>query len=503
MSLGFVGLQLVGRGSMGLGNGWDPLVRWSVRGQCGRRRQEQGVKWMAVWGPDPSLGQSGKRTQDAPKVVRWAEAKMRAGTSNEEEFQRRRFIFFRTISFAGIFIAYTWYSITRSTFPFVSPLLSVNLKLSLQSLGLAASTFPMTYGFSKLLSGVLADAGSPRLVLATGLGLIGFANIGLSLAMSLATVTAWWGLNGLFQGLGAGACAKLLTSWFTPKERGFWWALWSASSNVGGVVAPLLVGWLASNYGWRAGAAVPGCLAVLVSLLVFSVVRNNPGSTSEIRTHSSDEGSKSRMPNREHWKEIFLDAILRNRSLWLMAFSYFFIYFVRSGLKSWLHFFFLQSQGCSAAQSAYRLSGMELGGIFGTFSSGIISDHLHGRRVPVIVGYLAGLGLSLFSLSTFSGVHPMLDFALVGLSGFFINGPQCLVGLLGAELADKRVIATTSGILGWISYGGAAASGLPLTWVVSRYGWRSYFDTLLFSTAAASISLLPLWNTHGREHTSA
>ena len=42
-------------------------------------------------------------------------------------------------------------------------------------------------------------------------------------------------------------------------------------------------------------------------------------------------------------------------------------------------------------QAAYRVSGMEIGGLLGTLSSGVISDKVKGSRVPVICLYLLGM----------------------------------------------------------------------------------------------------------------
>ena len=55
----------------------------------------------------------------------------------------------------------------------------------------------------------------------------------------------------MWQGLGAPACARLLTSWYPDKLRGTFWGFWTASNNVGGFAAPILAGTAARHYGWR------------------------------------------------------------------------------------------------------------------------------------------------------------------------------------------------------------------------------------------------------------
>lgn len=44
------------------------------------------------------------------------------------------------------------------------------------------------------------------------------------------------------QGVGAPACAMLLTRWFAASERGTYWGLWNISTNLGGFLSPIVVG---------------------------------------------------------------------------------------------------------------------------------------------------------------------------------------------------------------------------------------------------------------------
>lgn len=59
---------------------------------------------------------------------------------------------------------YVVYALTRSTFTFISPSLQRNGMLTLSQIGAVASTFPVAYGISKLVTGFIADNASPRIV---------------------------------------------------------------------------------------------------------------------------------------------------------------------------------------------------------------------------------------------------------------------------------------------------------------------------------------------------
>ena len=342
---------------------------------------------------------------------------------------------------------------------------------------------------------MLVDRTRPHLALILGLLLAASVNIGMGLVSSATLLALLWGLNGLVQGVGAGSSAKLLTSWFSSSERGLYWALWSTSANIGGIFAPIFCGALAtSQWGFRAGLIVPGVVAAALAVGSVLVLRSTPEEAGLTPPWEPEVTSKPKVQSQEKdsWKEAFMNGVVKNKTIWLLAISYFFVYLVRSGLKSWLHFWLINTQSLSISEAAYRVSGMEMGGILGTFSAGVVSDYFNGRRIAVTIVYLLGLFAALYAI--YAGSTGVLaQFAAISVVGFMINGPQMMIGLVGAEVSDKKVVATATGVLGFISYLGAAASGAPLSMIIHSFGWSGYFVTLLAGVLLSVICLLPMY----------
>ena len=59
-----------------------------------------------------------------------------------------------------------------------------------------------------------------------------------------------------------------------------------------------------------------------------------------------------------------------------------------------------------------------------------------GRRLLVVRGYLVGLGLMLASLMVLPNIW-WAQWLNVFFVGFFLYGPQMLIGLCGAELVGR------------------------------------------------------------------
>lgn len=59
-----------------------------------------------------------------------------------------------------------------------------------------------------------------------------------------------------------------------------------------------------------------------------------------------------------------------------------------------------------------------------------------------------------------------LQWLIVFMIGFFLYGPQMLIGLCGAELVGPESVGASEGFLGWVAYLGAANAGIPLSIIV-------------------------------------
>lgn len=440
----------------------------------------------------------------------------------------RAFTYVRLAIFVSMSLTYAAYVFLRSTFTYVAPAMAASLSLSLTAIGKISSAFPLAYGSSRLITGVLVDRFAPHRALCLGLFLAASTNAAMAATTAVPALAFLWALNGLVQGAGAGASAKMLTAWFSPAQRGIYWALWSSSANIGAFLAPVVCASLADSAGFRAGLAVPGLAVAAWALLMLPLLRSTPAdaghvvpwastppppspSSSSSSPKPADASAAPAAPAAEarSWRRVLVEDVLKNPVIWRLAFAYFFVYIVRYGTKAWLHFWLVEARGVAATEAAARVSGMEVGGIVGTFSAGLLSDACGGRRVAVTVAYLVGMvGALAVTLATPAsgavlgvGVG-VLQFAAFAAVGFMINGPQMMIGLIGAEACDRRVVASATGVLGWISYLGAAASGFPLSLVIRRGGWPMYFGALMASCVAAVACLMPMWGLRASQKDS-
>lgn len=423
--------------------------------------------------------------------------------------------------FLAMLLGYSIYYLGRSTFVFSAPVMQRSLSLSLTDIGIITSVFPTVYGIAKLFGGVIADVNSPRIVFSGGLIAIGLCNVLFGIGSnSVPYFALLWGLNGIVSSIGFPACARLLSTWFSSTERGLYWGILNVSLNVGGFMSPLIIGSIASKAGWRYGMMLPAALAVATGLVTYLAIRDSPAhaglalsqqpmSANSFKPDGNEsaeaEGLMGKLANAVAvFRRQLLQGVLTVPPVWNLAIAYHFVYIIRQALTSWTVFYLMEFKGVtSLAEAALRVSGLELGGLFGSISSGWLSDQFIkrnpeagavGQRIQVALLYVCMTAFALVAFY-FTPITPALlplQWLVFAWLGACLYGPQLLVGLSGAECVAPTCSGTSNGFLGTSAYLGAALAGLPLTFVVRRLGWDTFFVVLIACCVFTAVAILPL-----------
>ena len=415
----------------------------------------------------------------------------------DAEEVKARYKYWRWRIFYGMYVGYIFYYFTRKSFTFAMPALMQDLGLQISDLGILSSILAITYGASKFLSGIMADRSNPRYFMATGLILTGICNILFGMSSSLLFFAVFWGLNGWFQGWGWPPCARLLTHWYSQKERGTWWGFWNTSHSIGGAVIPLIAALCAQNLGWRYAMYVPGVTCIAVGLFLINRLRDTPQSLGlpSIEKFKNDySSSKKELETELSVKEILFKYVLKNKYIWVLAISYFFVYVIRQAVNDFGALFLMKTKGYSMMVAYGSIFWFEAGGVLGSLAAGWASVKIFkGRRGPINVLFSLAVVFALLGLYAVPAGMVTIDYLLMFIVGFFIFGPQMLIGMAAAELAHKKAAGSASGFTGWVAYLGAATAGYPISKVIESAGWHGFFIALALCAVVPVALLLPLW----------
>ncbi len=344
----------------------------------------------------------------------------------------------------------------------------------------------------------MSDRSNPRYFMSIGLIVTGFLNIIFGLSSSMIIFSLIWFFNGMFQGWGWPPCARLLTHWYSQNERGSWWSLWSTSHNSGAALITIICPLLAQYFGWRVGMYVPGVLSIFIGFWMIYMLRDTPQSLGlpPIEKYRKEDDKSLGDQERElSLKERLFSYVLNNKLIWLLSVSYFFVYIIRTVVNDWGMFFLIEHKGFSNIAAGTALFWFEAGGFLGILLAGLGSDRLfNGKRIPISVIFSLLVLSGLFSLWYCPNQGYLLASLGMFLVGFFIFGPQMLIGIAAAEMSHKKAAGTATGFAGWFGYAGAACGAAPFGALSHHFGWSGVFIALVACSIISALLLIPLWS---------
>ena len=153
--------------------------------------------------------------------------------------------------FLGAFIGYAGFYIVRKNFSMAIPMLEP-FGFEKGELGIVLSMNAVAYGFSKFIMASISDRSNSRIFLPLGLVLAAVSMMFMIVPVQyLGAEHKEWAiflmaalnfLVGWFNGMGWPPCGRVMTHWFSQKERGTWMSVWNCAHNVGGaLVGPMAV----------------------------------------------------------------------------------------------------------------------------------------------------------------------------------------------------------------------------------------------------------------------
>lgn len=430
--------------------------------------------------------------------------------------------------FAGAFIGYAAFYIVRKNLSMAIPAITTLTggAITKGDLGAVLAMNAVAYAFAKFIMATVSDRSNARRFLPLGLILSALAMAfmvvpiaGLDIvnhpenktwAVLLMGVLNF--LVGWFNGMGWPPCGRVMTHWFSQNERGTWMSFWNCAHNVGGGLVGPMATYGATWFGsWFFGAneslyflagtfLFPAAVAMLVALIAYCLLRDNPQSCGlpSIEKWRNDypknysEKSEQVLSTRE----ILFKYVFNNKMLWFVAIANAFVYMVRYGALDWAPTI-LTEKGIDLKSAGWAYFAFEYAAIPGTIICGWISDKVFRgmRALPTII-FMALVAVFIVIYWQAGDNITLNLIGLVGI-GFFIYGPVMLIGVQALDLAPKNAAGTAAGLTGFFGYFfGTAVLANTVLGYVSEINMDATFGLLLL---ACLLSILFMAFTYKEE----
>ncbi len=182
---------------------------------------------------------------------------------------------YRWVICALLFFATTINYVDRAVLGVLAPTLRTEIGWTDQEYGYISAAFTLAYAIGFLFAGWLIDRVGTRFGYTIYLTVWSLA----AAAHALASSTFGFGLARFALGIGESgnfpAAIKTVAEWFPKKERALATGIFNAGSNVGAILAPAAVPWIALTWHWQAAFVITG-LAGLVWIAFWWPLYHKP-----------------------------------------------------------------------------------------------------------------------------------------------------------------------------------------------------------------------------------
>ena len=397
-------------------------------------------------------------------------------------------------------IGYALFYFVRKNLSVAMPAMEAD-GISKVQLGWFLTSHGVLYGVSKFTNGIIGDRVNARWFMAIGLAYCAVINILCGLSTSVLAFGLLWAANGWFQGIGYPPCARLMTHWFSPRQLATKMGTWNISHSLGAGIVVVMCGYLV-RHSWRLCFFVPAGIALAGAAILAIMLRDTPESLG----FPPIEGTTDLKHDSESISGSLRRLVFSNPYIWLLSFANFFVYSVRYGLLDWGPTFLKQARGIDITSATWFVAGYEGFGLLGMLVGGWVTDRVFaGRAARACFFYMICCTVTLLLFWFLPNQTPLTSGTLLCMAGFFVYGPQSLIGTAAANLATKRAAAAAVGLTGFFGYLSTVVSGVGIGALVEHNGWDAGFLVFFGCGLIGTLLFAICWNAkaHGYSEPSA
>ena len=396
---------------------------------------------------------------------------------------------------ALLFFATTINYIDRQILGILAPTLSKDIGWNEEQYGAIVSWFSVAYALGFLFAGRIMDRFGTRRGFAGSIVVWSMSAMSTAFARTAGQFSAARFALGIGESGNFPASIKTVAEWFPARERAFATGIFNAGSNVGAIVTPIVVPWIALNWGWRAAFIATGALGFPLARGVaagLSAARATP-EVSRRRSSSTFAAIRPSRPSSVRWLEL-----LKHRQTWAFAIGKFMTDPIWWFYLYWLPKFLDARYGIKLGSVAAPLVVIYLmadgGSVFGGWLSGFFINRgwsvNAGRKMAMLIAALA-IVPTMFAPAASS---LWIAVAIVSVAAAAHQWWSANIFTLSSDMFPRSALGSVVGIGGFFGAAGGVLFQRATGWVLQHNGsnYTPIFIVcgLAYVTALAVIQLL-------------
>lgn len=268
----------------------------------------------------------------------------------------------------GVFLfSSTLNYLDRQLLAAVAPLLRGEFHLTNEDYGLLLTGFSVMYALTAPFAGLFIDRVGLNTGISTAVAVWSLAGMSTGLAGSLGGLFASRAALGAAEAAGVPGTGKANATYLAPQELALGTAASQIGLSIGGVAAPLLVGFLAPVYGWRSVFVVCGALGFIwIPIWLFTA---------------------KRVPKREvpaGAAQFAIKDLLQDQRFWALVAANFLYMTMYTLWTNWTTLYFVEARGMTSVEANRQFAWIPpVFGTLGGFAGGAIAFRLIRSGMPV------------------------------------------------------------------------------------------------------------------------
>jgi MFS transporter, ACS family, hexuronate transporter len=382
--------------------------------------------------------------------------------------------------------------IDRQTLSLLAPYLKLEFHWTNTDYANLAIAFRVAYSIGQSVFGRLMDRIGTRRGLTVTVIFYSIVSMMTSLAQGFNSFLRFRFLLGAGESGNWPAATKAVSEWFPRRERALATAFFDGGSSIGGAVAPFIVLWIYSRWGWRPAFAVPGLLGFIWLIawrwLYYPPEEHDRITSAELEMIAADkqELEVRTAGVRPKWRDL-----LRFPQTWATIIAKTFTDPVFFFITEWFPIY-LVSKGVELKSGLIAIWIPFVAADAGSLFGGWLSGHLMrrgfslgwARKVPVIYG---GIGMTLLIPTIFTTNLNLIAF-LFAVVTFTYAGFTIIANTLPSDLFNSESVASVSGL-------GGTATGLATIGAFKLVGYlsdsRQSAGTHVFDPIVIAAGIIP------------
>lgn len=390
-----------------------------------------------------------------------------------------------------LFFATTVNYVDRQVLGILKPVLEKELGWNEADYGWIVFTFQLAYALMMPFAGRAMDWLGTRLGYALAVAVWSAASMLHSLASTPFQFSAARFALGLGESSNFPAALKTIADWFPKEERAFATGVFNSGSNIGAVVAPLMVPFVAAHFGWRSSFLFTGGLDVIWLVLWLSFYR--PPNQHKLLTREERaliEAGRDSEPK----VKIRYSQLLTKRPAWAYLFGKFLTDPVWWFYLYWVPGFLHDKYGLDLTHLGppliviYVLADIgSIGG--GWLSKGFLARGMEAGVARKLAMLICAIAVTPVSLIMFTGGNLWLTVGLISLAAAAHQGWSANLFTIPSDTFPRQTVGSVVGLGGMGgSIGGMLVAPAIGLWL--DYSHKSYGPLFIAAGAAYLIALL-------------